>query len=300
MSVVNVENACTSGSTAVHQAYYDVAYGKYDLVLVVGFEKMKKGVIDIGQGKGVRPLDEKLGFLVMPARYAMKANRHMYEYGTTLEQIAKVSVKSHKNGVFNPIAHYQKEVTIEEVLNSRMIADPLTLLQACPTSDGAAAVIIASEKYLNRGNKKDAIKITGTALLTQSSRGEDLVERTSKAAYEMAGIQPQDVNVAEVHDAFSIGELLHYESLGFCARGEAGRLIDEGVTEIQGKLPVNPSGGLLSKGHPLGVTGVAQIIEVVYQLRGDAKQRQIQNNPKVGLTHTSGAGGVCCVTILSK
>lgn len=299
LTVTNVENACASGSTALHHAYYDIASGKFDIVLVVGFEKMQKGIIDAS--KGNRSFEDKMGLHIMPAEYAMKAQRHMHEYGITPEQMAKVSVKNHKNGVYNPYAHYQKNFTVEEVLNSRMICDPITLLQACPTSDGAAAAILVSENIAKKHQNMDMIKFIGTAVKTESLlEEEDLTTRTAKAAYEMAGIGPEDINVAEVHDAFTIGELLHYEALGFCKPGESGKLIDEGVTEITGRLPVSPSGGLLSRGHPLGMTGVAQICELVWQLRGDAGARQVQNNPKIGLAHTQGAGGICAVNIVAK
>ncbi|AXF55173.1 thiolase family protein [Salicibibacter kimchii] len=299
LNVTNVENACASGSTGIHHAYYDVASGKYDIVLVVGFEKMQKGVIDSNSGE--RSYEDKMGMRIMPGEYAMKAQRHMYEYGTTPEQMARVSVKNHKNGCYNPYAHYQKELTLEEVLHSRMISDPLTLLQACPTSDGAAAAILVSENVAKKNNNRDLIKLIGTSVQTESVfEEEDLTTRTANTAYEMANVGPEDINLAEVHDAFTIGELLHYEALGFCELGESGRLIDEGVTEISGSLPVSPSGGLQSRGHPLGMTGIAQVCEIVWQLRGESKQRQVRNNPKVGLTHTQGAGGVCSVSIISK
>lgn len=300
LNVTNVENACASGSTGLHHAYYDIACGKYDVVLVVGFEKMKRGVIDANKGEE-RSFEDKLGLQVMPAEYAQKAQRHMYEYGTTPEQMAKVSVKNHKNGYYNPYAHYQKILSLEEVLESRLIADPLTLLQACPTSDGAAAAVLVSENIVKKFKNREPIKFIGTAVQTETILEDiDVTTRTANIAYQMAGLGPEDINLAEVHDAFTIGELLHYEALGFCGNGESGRLIDEGVTEITGSLPVSPSGGLQSRGHPLGMTGVAQVCEIVWQLRGEAGQRQVQNNPKVGLAHTQGAGGICAVNILSK
>ncbi len=296
--ILNVENACASGSTAVREAFYAVGHGVYDVVLVIGVEKMGRGVLGGAGEEG--GLERLLGLNVMPALYALKANEHMHKYGTTKEQMAKVSVKNHKNGCLNPYSHFQKEFTVEEVLASRMICDPITLLQCCPTSDGAAAAVICAEDVVRKYNYKTKVFIAGTALQTEKYGSEqDLTSRTAQVAYEMAGLGPKDISLAEVHDAFTIGEILHYESLGFCPRGEGGRLIDEGRTEISGDIPVNPSGGLQSRGHPLGMTGVAQVCEVVWQLRGEAQGRQVKD-PRVGLTHTQGAGGVCSVNIFVR
>lgn len=298
--VYNVENACASGSTAIHQAYFAISQGLFDIVLVVGFEKMKKGVI--GGTFDELNISEQLGLNVMPALYAKKANRHMKLYGTTPQQLAMVAVKNHKNGVLNPYAHYQKEVTIEEVLSSRLIADPLTLLQCCPTSDGAAAAVLCCEEAADQigvGSKKVFVK--GSSVLTSvyGHSEEELTRRAARVAYEMAGIEPRDVDLAEVHDAFTIGEILHYEALGFCPEGEGGRFVAEGRADINGDVAVNPSGGLQSRGHPLGMTGVAQVCEAVWQLRGEAGPRQVPN-AQVALTHTQGFGGVCSVHVLTK
>ena len=296
--IINIENACASGSTAIREAFFAIGHGLYDIAIVIGVEKMNRGVIGGVGEEG--SLDRDLGMNLMPALYAMKANAHMYKYGTTKEQLAKVSVKNHKNGCFNPYSHYAKVFTVEEVLTSKMICDPITLLQCCPTSDGAAAVVLCAENVIGKYNSKTKVFVAGSGLVTEKYNSElDITTRASQAAYEMAGLGPKDIGLAEVHDAFTIGEIIHYECLGFCAPGEGGRLIDEGRTEINGDIPVSPSGGLLSRGHPLGMTGVAQVCEVVWQLRNEAGDRQVRD-PKTGLTHTQGAGGVCSVHIFTK
>jgi len=306
IEVVNVENACAGGSTSFRQAYLSVAGGLYDMALAVGMEKVGGGLLP--------PNPEDLDGLqgrVLPGHYAMKAVRHMYEYGTTPEQLAMVSVKSHKNASLNPLAQYQESVTLDQVLGSRMVADPLTLLQCCPTGDGAAAAILCSRKEAEQSGRP-LIRVAGSVVRSGNfvGAGEDilaspLTRETSQNAYEMASVGPQDVDVCECHDAFTIGEILHYENLGFCPRGEGGRLIQDGATEITGTIPVNPSGGLLSKGHPLGATGIAQVVEIVRQLRGEAEKRQVKT-PRVGLTHTMGGAipgleaGACAVHIFVR
>jgi len=306
MEVVNVENACAGGSTAFRQAYIAVASGLYDLSLVVGMEKVGGGLLP--------PNPEDLDGLqgrVLPGHYAMKAIRHMYEYGTTPEQLALISVKSHRNASLNPLAQYQEPVTLDQVLNSRMVADPLTLLQCCPTGDGAAAAILCNRVEAEK-SRHPLIRVAGSAVRSGGfvGSGEDILEspltrETARCAYEMASVGPDEIDVCECHDAFTIGEILHYENLGFCPLGDGGRLIQEGETEISGRIPVNPSGGLLSKGHPLGATGIAQVVEIVQQLRGRAGGRQVAN-PRIGLTHTMGGAipgveaGACAVHIFVK
>lgn len=220
----------------------------------------------------------------------MRVRNHMEKYGLTREQIAKVAVKNHDHGALNPHAQYRNRVSVEEVLASRMIVDPITLLMTCPMGDGGAAVIVGSEKVLSR-MKKPAVRIASTVLQTARipKIGDiSIVERTAKEAYEKAGIKPKDVHVAEVHDAVAPIELLLYEQLGFCKPGESGQWIDEGVPWIGGSLPVNPSGGLSSKGHPAGATGLAQIAELVWHLRGEAGERQVKPIPKVALAENGG------------
>jgi acetyl-CoA acetyltransferase len=230
------------------------------------------------------------------ALLALIANAHMHEYGTTREQLAKISVKNKRNGAMNPYAQLQKEVTLEEVLNSRMISDPLTLLQCCPQSDGAAAVIICNgeiaRQYTTKPVKIDYI--TESAAKYKGMEGSlsefKCFQRASKAAYEACGIGPEDLDLVEVHDDFTSLELVAYEDLGLCPKGEAGRFIDEGLSDFGGKCVVSPSGGLLAKGHPIGATGVAQLVEIAWQLRGECGKRQVEG-AKVGLAHNGGGVG---------
>jgi len=246
---------------------------------------------------------------VMPAAFAMIAQRHMHSYGTTREQMAKVAVKNRRNAMKNPRCHLKKELTVEEVLASPMIADPLTRFSCCPISDGAAAVIIASASMARRLAAKPveiAASVLNSGLRTPHGIVDDRSEMSVRAAtraYELAGVGPQDIDVCEMHDPFTIAELVHYEDLGFCKPGEAGHFIDEGRSEIGGDVAVSPSGGLLAKGHPLGATGVAQIAEIFWQLRGEAGGYQVPD-ARLGLAHTVGGGvsklesGACGVHIL--
>lgn len=290
ISILNVENACAGGGTALHVGWMAVASGLHDLALVVGMEKMQKGLIPPNPGEYEAALGKTL-----PAKYALRARKHMDQYGLTEKQLALVSVKNHRAGALNPNAHYQEEVSLEEVLASRPIAEPLTLLQCCPTTDGAAAVILAGGDAARRLGAA-VVRIVASSVTsgryTNPAKGalgpdEDLATRAGAAAYEMAGLGPEDVDVAEVHDAFTIGEILATENLGFCARGEGGRLVEDGVTSLGGRLPVNPSGGRLSLGHPLGATGVVQVVELTRQLQGRAGPRQVLG-AKVALAHVMG------------
>lgn len=290
MSVLNVENACAGGGSALHVGWMAVASGLHDLALVVGMEKMERGLIPPNPGEYEAFLGKTL-----PAKYALRARKHMHAYGLTTTQLALVSVKNHRAGALNPNAHYQKELTLEEVLASRMVAEPLTLLQCCPTTDGAAACVIAGGDVARRLGLKP-VRIAATALKSGMYRNplkdgissdDDVAVRTGRAAYEMAGLGPEDVDVAEVHDAFTVGEILAYENLGFCPRGEGGRLVEEGATGLGGRLPVNPSGGRLSLGHPLGATGVAQVVELTRQLQGRCGARQV-SGAKVALAYVVG------------
>jgi acetyl-CoA acetyltransferase len=233
----------------------------------------------------------------------------MERYGTTREQMAQVSVKNHFNGTLNPYAQFQKKFTLEEVLNSPMIADPLTLYSCCPNSDGAAAVVLCSEEKAKELNGR-RIKVAASVLTTGTYENQrditkwDVEIRAAEEAYAMASLGPEDLDVVEVHDAFTICEIIHYEDLGLCPFGEGGRLIEEGATELRGRIPVNPSGGLLSKGHPVGASGVGQVVEMVWQLRGDAGERQVEN-AKVGMAGIMGGNKegdtrACTVHILIK
>jgi len=309
IEVVNVSNACASGSTAFRGVWCLIASGVYDIGLAFGIEKMSKHI------SGVIPLDqddlETGQGMIMPALYAMRAKRHMEIYGTTKEQIALISVKNHAHGALNPKAQYQKTLTLEEVLNSPMVCDPLTLYQCCPTGDGASAAILCAKELRRKLSKRD-ITVAASVLTSGKSNLDthditisDITRRAANISYEMAGIGPEDLDVLEVHDAFSIGEILHYENLGLCPLGEGAKLVDERKTWVGGDIPVNPSGGLLAKGHPLGATGIAQIAEIVWQLRGEAGARQVEG-AKVGLAHCTGGGvgGIdgtaCSIHILKR
>lgn len=306
--IVNVENACSSSSTALREAWIAVGAGIYDTAMVIGVDQLSvlpRGPLPLARDD----LEVRQG-MIMPALYAMRARRHMQEYGTTIGQLARVSVKNHHNGALNPHAQYQMEVSLDEVAASRPVADPLTLLHSCPTGDGAAAVIIAASKVAKRFTRKPA-KIVASVLTSGRFMAHDrdmtspeVSVRAAAEAYEMAGLGPADISVAEVHDAFTIAEIMYYEALGFCGRGEGGRFVDSGATELGGQIPVNPSGGLLAKGHPPGATGVAQVAEVWWELQGAAGPRQVEN-AKVGLTHCTGGGvsgldhAACTIHILA-
>ena len=309
MPINNMENACSSGSSALREGWLGIASGLYDMVIAIGSEKLS------ALGGGTLPLEkedlEVSQGMVMPALYAMRARRYMAEFGATKEHLARVVVKSRKNASMNPLAQFTQTTTVEEVLNSRMIADPITLFQCCPTGDGAGAAVLCS---LDKARKYTRHPILIKASVLVSGKFEpgfrdmttpEITVRGSKLAYEMAGLGPKDIDLAEVHDAFSIAELLYYEALGFCKRGEATQLLDEGATNIDGRIPVNPSGGLISKGHPVGATGLAQLTEVVWQLRGQAGPRQVKD-AKVGMTHCTGGGiygldhGACSIHILAR
>jgi len=305
--VVNVENACASGSTALREGWMAVAGGFYDLVLIVGVEKsvMPKGTM---LNVGAAELETKLGD-VFPGYFALTAKKHMEKYGTTREQLARVSVKNHLNGILNPYAQFKKEFTVEEVLNSPTIADPLTLYSCCPNSDGAAAVVLCSEEIARRMDLP-RIRVSASVLTTGDyENGADITaweveKRAAREAYEMASLGPEDIGVVEVHDAFTICEIIHYEDLGLCPPGEGGRLVEEGATAIGGKIPVNPSGGLLSKGHPVGASGVAQVVEIAMHLRGRAEKRQVED-AKIGLAQIMGGSKegdtrACTVHILER
>jgi benzoylsuccinyl-CoA thiolase BbsB subunit len=299
--VINIEMACGSSTSAFREAYLNVANGVYDTALVVGFEKMQRGMLQISEQASYQTV---MGLAVMPATYALQATRYMADYGATPEMFAQVSVKSHRNGAMNPYAQYQQAVTLEEVLASRMIADPITLLQCSPTTDGAAAVVICAgekaSKYAARRSMTVAGWATGSGKFQSHGEGEGDAEtntgevaRLARIAYERAGIGPEDVDVTQVHDAFSPGEIFTIEGLGLVKTGEGARAVWEGRTEITGDIPVNTDGGLLSRGHPIGATGAAMVTEIFRQLTGEAGPRQVKDGKaKVGLIHNAGIGGV--------
>ncbi len=301
-----VEQACASSSTAARLATWAVAAGFYDVVLAIGVEKMERGLVVKITDESRAGYAQLMGMVIMPAGYALRARAHMDQYGSTREMFAQVSVKSHRNGALNPYAQYQTPVTLEEVLNSRMIADPITLYQCSPTTDGASAAVICAKEVAHRF-RGQPITIAGWASGTPAySRvgvggdvAEGLMAKLANEAYERAGVGPKDISVCQVHDAFSPGEVFGVEELGFCADGEGGRYIWEGNADISGEHPVNTDGGLESRGHPMGATGIAQITEIVRQLRGEAGPRQVPGNPKVGLTHNVGASG-CNVFVFTR
>jgi acetyl-CoA acetyltransferase len=304
---VNVVNACATGSTAVREAYIAVASGMFDVALAVGCEQMgKMGLLGVGAQSAETSTEGILGTTLMPGIFAELGVRHMNQYGTKREHFAKIAVKNHKYSVHNPRSQYRKAYTLEEVMNARMVCWPNSLYMCCPTGDGAAVVILCSLEKARQFTGKPVLVANSTMTtpsFTQESLGwVEVATMTRKAAdmaYEAAGIGPKDLDVVELHDCFATAELLHYENLHLCEWGEGGRMIDEGRTEIDGDIPVNMSGGLLSKGHPIGATGVAQICELTWQLRGQAPTRERQvPGAKVGLGHVQGGFEVCTVHIL--
>jgi acetyl-CoA acetyltransferase len=308
--VINVENACSSGSTALRGAFLEVASGTYNVALALGVEKLfcgdtARSAAAMAQGTTLA----KFGFMFV-ALYSMQLRKWVSQYGVTKEQFAKVVVKNSYNGSLNPYAQFRKPLTLEDVLNSRVVAEPLTQYMCSTMGDGAAAAIVCAKEIARKYTSKPLVDIAACELVSgtftfQDEAHEPITTRAAKRAYDKAGIGPEDVNVAEVHDGMAPAELLLYEELGFCKPGGAGRMIDEGETALTGRIPVNPSGGLAAKGHPVAATGLAQIAEIVWQLRGEADQRQVSNAPKVGLTENAGGwtsndNAACAVTILKK
>ncbi len=306
--VVNCANACATGATAFREGWTAIKAGLYDLVLCVGVEQMAgAGLLGGGGGgKGI-PTEGLLGSGTMPAVFAEAGMEHARKYGTTFEQFAKVSVKNHWHSTMNPKARYQIETPIEEVMGAEMISYPNTKLMCSVNVDGSAAAVLASEKKARELGLKRAVKVKASVLTSDRFTPRDLTmpdvntctREAAKKAYEMAGVGPDDINLIELHDCFATAEILHYENLGICKDGEAGRMIDEKQVYLGGRIPVNVSGGLLSKGHPLGATGIANIYEVTTHLRGEAGKRQVQG-ARLGLTHVIGLGSACGVHILEK
>jgi acetyl-CoA acetyltransferase len=288
--IFTVESACASGTTAFHLACEAVAAGRYERVLALGVETMTayfSGAIV------PEPTDaEGAGGMALPSLYAMSASRYLANGWVTMDQLAQVSVKNHRHALGNPRAQYGGELTVEEVLASRPIADPLTLLQCCPISDAAAAVVVGRPRGAARDVAVRSCRIGSGGLWdyrTDHAWGYGLVRSVAAEAYEAAGVGPGDVDVFEVHDAFTIGEVVTTEALGLADEGGGGELVESGRTAIGGAQPVNPSGGLLSRGHPLGATGTAQIAEIVWQLRGEAEARQVAG-ARLGVVETMGGG----------
>jgi acetyl-CoA acetyltransferase len=305
----NVENACSSGATALREASLAVRAGEHDVVVAIGTEHLTtrfKGALTPD------PSDPEAAVgATMPAVYAMRARRYMEEFGMTREQLALIAVKNKTNAANNPLAHFRQEITVDDVLTSRPIADPLRLHDCSPVTDGAAAAIVMSDKALRKHGNGRAVRLAASTLRSgsvdvepTSMTFEPLTWATAQDAYERAGIGPEEIDFAEVHDCFSIAEVLRVEGLGLFPQGEYPAAVERGEADITGRLPVNPSGGLLGKGHPLGGTGVAQVVELVRQLRGEAGSRQIEG-VRAGLAHCRGGkavgieGAACTVQVLT-
>jgi acetyl-CoA acyltransferase len=307
IAVVNVANACATGATAFREAWMSVKAGVYDVVLAVGVEQMGKGLLGGAGGKSGISKEGLLGSGTMPSVFAEAGMEHARNHGTTFEQFAKVSVKNHHHSTLNPKAMYQIETPLETVMNAEMISYPNTKLMCSVNVDGSAAAVLVSEKKAKELGMSRAVKVRASVLTSDPYTDRDLVmpdvnavtRKAAAQAYEMAGVGPEDVNLVELHDCFATAEILHYENLGLCADGEAGRMIDEDEVALGGRVPVNVSGGLLSKGHPLGATGIANIYEVSTHLRGEADKRQVEG-ARIGLTHVIGLGSACGIHVLEK
>lgn len=304
--ITRMVQASASGSAAFREAYLMVAHEVWQVALVLGFEKMERGLLlgTIGTMTGRHHLDV-MGLDAIPARVALEMKKRMERFGEGPEMFAQVAVQASECAALNPNAHYRVRHSIQEVLQSRMISEPLTLYQCCPTSDGAAALILCSGAKARQFGLHRAVRVAGWASgspdhtdyvggpggdIGGDFKGQTLTRRLVRVGYEQAGVSPEDIRIAQVHDPFTLASLVDIESLGFCPEGEAGRWFMEGKTHINGKVAINTDGGLLCKGHPLGASGVAQIAEVVRQLRGEAGPRQVPGDPRIGLTHSSGAG----------
>ena len=307
IGVVNCANACATGATAFREAWMSIKAGVNDVVLAVGVEQMGKGLLGGGGGGTGIPKEGLLGSGTMPSVFAEAGMEHARNHGTTFEQFAKVSVKNHHHSTLNPKAMYQIETPLETVMNAEMISYPNTKLMCSVNVDGAAAAVLVSEKKAKELGMARAVKVRASILSSDPYSDRDLVmpdvnavtRIAAKQAYDMAGVGPEDINLVELHDCFATAEILHYENLGLCADGEAGRMIDEGEVALGGRVPVNVSGGLLSKGHPLGATGIANIYEVSTHLRGEADKRQV-TDARIGMTHVIGLGSACAIHILEK
>ena len=306
--ITNVENACASGGSALRAAYQSIAGGFCNVALAFGMEKMPRGFI-AGNANDWFAI---MGLAVNPQYFALKARWHMANFGTTEEQLVQVSVKNHRNGALNPFAMYRKEMSFDEIARSPMVNDPLRLLMLCAPNEGGAAVVLSTKEIAKQHTTK-LIKLAAMVLdsplygtaevphISVSARVEapTVTMTAAHEAYREAGIGPQDLDLVELQDTDSASEIIYSEELGLCDRGEGGKILAEGATEIVGRIPVNVSGGLLSKGEPLGASALAQVAEVVWQLRGEAGTRQVKD-ARVGLTHVYGALGNCAVSVLQR
>ncbi len=295
-----VESACASGGLALRLGFLEVASGMSEIVLVSGVEKMTDVTgNEATYALGTAADQEYEGYhgITFPGLYALIARAHMEKYGTTREQLAMVAVKNHHNGSFNPLAQFPYKITVDSVLNSVLVADPLRILDCSPITDGAAAIVLCSLERAKK-MKKPIVKIIGSGHATDTIALNDRKDITwlestfqaAKKAYTMAGKKPKDINIIEVHDCFTIAEICVTEALGIVEKGKGGKAVEQGITSLGGKIPVNASGGLKAKGHPVGATGVAQAIEIVKQLRGEAGARQVKG-ARIGLTQNMGGSG---------
>jgi sterol carrier protein 2 len=319
--IYNVNNNCSTGSTALFMAKQFVEGGLAECAMALGFEKMEKGSLGVKYTDRTNPMDKHFKLMIelrgfakapgAPQFFGNAGREHMEKYGTKPEHFAKIGWKNHKHSVNNPYSQFQDEYSLEDIQKAPMVYDPLTKLQCCPTSDGAGAAIVASEAFVKKhGLEKRAIEIAGQAMATDfdssfdeksmiKAVGFDMTKRAAEKVYEQSGVGPENVDVVELHDCFSCNELITYEALGLCPVGQAGKYVDDNAFTYGGKVVVNPSGGLISKGHPLGATGLAQCSELVWQLRGEADKRQVAG-AKVALQHNLGLGGAAVVTLYRK
>lgn len=325
--VYNVNNNCATGSTALMMARQFVEGGISDCVLALGFEKMARGSLGGGGADGgaadfkTSPVARHYGIMAAAHGFEMSpptaqifgnaAREHMERYGTTAAQLAAVGAKNHRHSVNNPYAQFQDPYTVEEILAARTVHRPLTKLQCSPTSDGSAAAVVVSERFVDRHGLGDrAVEIAAQAMTTDTGAsfasgtcvdavGAPMTRAAAQQVYAASGLSADDLDVIELHDCFSINELLTYEALGLCEEGESGKLVESGATTYGGRWVVNPSGGLISKGHPLGATGIAQAAELTWQLRGEAGARQVPG-ARTGLAHNIGLGGAAVVTLLRR
>jgi sterol carrier protein 2 len=316
--IYNVNNNCATGSTALFMAKQFVEAGIADCVMALGFEKMEKGSLGVKFSDRVNPMDKHFELMVelrgfaaappAPQFFGNAGREHMDRYGTKPRHFAKIGWKNHKHSVNNPYSQFQAEYTLEEIESAPMVYEPLTKLQCCPTSDGSAAAILASADFVKQhGLEQKVVEIAAMAMATDLPStfaersciklvGYDMTRRTAQQVYEQSGLGPENVDVVELHDCFSCNEMITYEALRLCSEGKGGEFVDDGAQTYGGKVVVNPSGGLISKGHPLGATGLAQCAELTWQLRGQAEKRQVAG-AKVGLQHNIGLGGAAVVTM---
>jgi len=317
--IYNVNNNCATASTATFMIKQFIEGGIIDCGMALGFEKMEKGSLGVkytdrtlAMDRHMKVMIEKCGFKKappMPQLFGNAGLEHMEKYGTRAEQFHKIGYKNHKHSVNNPYSQFQDEYTLQEIKDSPMVSEPLTKLCCCPTSDGAGAAILCNEDFMKKHNLQDqAVEILGMTMTTDFEDtfdsiaglcGYTLSKMAAQRVYEQSGLGPEDVDVIELHDCFATNELLSYEALGLCEEGKGGEFVDSEANTYGGQIVVNPSGGLISKGHPLGATGLAQCAEMVWQLRGLAEKRQVEG-AKIAMSHNIGLGGACVVTMYRR